>query len=201
MKRLLIPILILVAGCAQIKDIGNTLTNLSNVQFKLNNIASFRLAGVDISRIANPSDLSMADALALTAAVGQRKLPVSFTLNVDAKNPNNATSVSNGSATLEGLDWRLIIDDKPTVTGNLQSPIQLPGGGKTTNIPLGVQMDMYSFFGDKGYDGLVNLALALGGQKGSTSRVKLDAQPTVSTPIGPIKYPDRITIVDKSFSG
>ncbi|CAN5546112.1 hypothetical protein BH10BAC6_BH10BAC6_14740 [soil metagenome] len=201
MKRLLFPLLILVVGCAQIKDITNALNNLANVQFKLNNITAFRVAGVDVARVASLSDLSIGDALALTSAFSRKQVPVGFTLNIDAKNPNAATTRSNGSATLTGLDWRLIIDDKPTIAGDIQSPITLPGGGQTTNIPLGMQMDMYSFFGEKGYDGLLNLALALGGKQGSAARVKLDAQPTISTPIGAMKYPSRLTIIDKSFSG
>jgi hypothetical protein len=143
----------------------------------------------------------VSDALSLTSAFARKQLPVAFTLNVDAKNPNTKSSMSTGAATLDNLEWRLIIDDKPTINGGLAQPVTLPGNGKTTTVPLSVGMDMYSFFADKGYDGIVNLALALGGQKGSTSRVKLDAQPTVSTPIGPITYPNRITIVDASFSG
>jgi len=200
-KNIIFPLLFLVVGCAQIKDLSSALSNLANVQFKLNSISGFRVAGVDIARVATLSDISIGDALALTSAFSRKQVPVGFTLNVDAKNPNASSPSSNGSATLTGLDWRLIIDDKPTINGDIQSPITLPGGGKTTSIPLGVEMDMYKFFGDKGYDGLLNLALALGGQKGSTARVKLDAQPTVTTPIGAMKYPSRLTIVDKSFSG
>jgi len=61
-------------------------------------------------------------------------------------------------------------------------------------------LDLYNFFGNKGYDGIVNLALAIGGVQGSAARLKLDAQPTVSTPLGAITYPSRITIIDKNFT-
>jgi len=172
------------------------------MQFKLAGITKMRLAGVDISKISSPSSLSISDALALTQAVARKSLPASFTLGVDAKNPNTGTSGTKSlPLTLSDLQWRLFIDDKPTINGGLDSPVDVPGSGKTTQIPLGMNLDLYSFFANKGYDGLVNLALALGGAKGGTSRVKLDAMPTVGTPLGPIRYPNRINIVDTEFRG
>jgi hypothetical protein len=41
--------------------------------------------------------------------------------------------------------------------------------------------------------------LNIGGIGGSPTRLKLDAQPTVTTPLGPISYPGRLTIIDKEF--
>lgn len=43
------------------------------------------------------------------------------------------------------------------------------------------------------------LALAIGGRRGNPARLSLDALPTVTTPFGPITYPNRITIGDKEF--
>jgi len=47
---------------------------------------------------------------------------------------------------------------------------------------------------------LVNLALTLGGQKGSSAKLALFATPTVTSPIGDIKYPGEIKIVEQSFT-
>ena len=55
------------------------------------------------------------------------------------------------------------------------------------------------FFGEKGYNDLLNLALALGGAKSDISRLAIDAQPRVSTPLGEITYPGRITVVSKEY--
>ncbi|HLP27049.1 MAG TPA: hypothetical protein VK147_00320 [Candidatus Didemnitutus sp.] len=202
MRTLLLLSVVFLVSCASIRDITNSLASLQNMQFKLTGLTGMRLAGVDVSRIASPSSLSISDGLALTQAFARRSLPTTFVVNVDAKNPNTGTSTAKSiPLTLNGLDWRLLIDDKPTISGDLDKPVDVPGNGKTTQIPLAVSMDMYSFFADKGYDGIVNLALALGGQKGSTSRVKLDAMPTVGTPLGPMTYPNRIAIVDTEFRG
>lgn len=193
---------LLMSSCTAIRDISNALTAVQHMQFKLANITSMKLAGVDVSKISEPTRLSIADGLSLTGAFTRGSLPATFTLNVEAKNPNNGTAKSRNTAlTLQGFDWRLLIDDVRTVGGDLERAIDVPGTAATTIIPLAVNMDFVQFFKDKGYNGVLNLALALGGANGSTSRVKLDAQPTVGTPFGPLTYPSRLTIVNTEFRG
>ncbi|NQW29358.1 MAG: hypothetical protein HQ472_02450 [Ignavibacteria bacterium] len=188
------------ASCDSIRNITNSLTSLKNMEFKLNNISNMKLAGVDISRLSDPSKLSISDGLSLTAAFARRSLPATLTLNVDAKNPNASSGSKAGTAlTLNGLDWRLLIDDKPTINGDLASPVDIAAVATPTNIPLAMSLDLYSFFAGKGYDGILNLALALGGVNGSAARVKLDAMPSVGTPFGTMKYPNRITIINTEF--
>ena len=202
MRTLIVLCVVLVTSCASIRDITNTLASLQKMQFKIANITGMRLAGVDVARIASPSSLSITDALSLTQAFARKTLPVTFTLNVDAKNPNTGVAGTKSvPLTLDDLQWRLMIDDKQTINGGLGSPVDVPGKGLTTKLPLVMNLDLYSFFADKGYDGIVNLALALGGKSGSTSRVKLDAMPTVGTPLGKLTYPNRISIVDTEFRG
>lgn len=187
-------------ACDSIRNITNSLTSLKNMEFKLNNITNMKLAGVDISRLSDPSKLSISDGLSLTAAFARKTLPASLTLNVDAKNPNAGTgSARSTPLTLNGLDWRLLIDDKPTINGDLANPVDIAAVASPTTIPLAMQLDLYSFFADKGYDGILNLAMALGGVNGSTARVKLDAMPSVGTPFGSMKYPNRITIINSEF--
>ncbi|MCO6465923.1 MAG: hypothetical protein J5I53_04825 [Bradyrhizobiaceae bacterium] len=191
-----------VGSCASIRDITNALTSLHRLQFKLANITNMRLAGVDVTKVSDPSRLSIADALSLTNAFTRGSLPATFTLNVEARNPNTgANGTKSTTLTLNDLDWRLLIDDVRTVGGNLERPIAIPGTTAASNIPLAVNVDLAQFFKDKGYTNVLNLALALGGANGSAARVKLDALPTVGTPFGPLSYPGRITIVDKEFSG
>lgn len=198
----LIVIAVVVGSCSSIRDISNALTALQHMQFKLGSITNMKLAGVDVTKISDPSRLSIADGLMLTSAFTRGSLPGTFTLNVEAKNPNNGTAKTRSSPlTLEGLDWQLLIDDVRTVNGNLERPIDVPGTSSATTIPLAVGLDFVQFFKDKGYNGVLNLALALGGASGSSSRVKLDAQPTVGTPFGPLTYPSRITIVNTEFRG
>jgi len=188
-------------GCKSIKGITDALTNLKKLQFKLGDVNGFRLAGIDVSDVTQKSQIRATDILTLTSAVAQRKLPVDFTLNVLARNPNDGS----GSATstplyLRKLAWTLLIDDRTTINGVVDQRLEIPGTGQTTTIPLTISLDLYKFFSDKGLDDLVNLALAVGGAQGSSARLKLTAKASVETPLGVIDYPGELTIVNTQFT-
>lgn len=198
---LALAISLVFVSCSTIKQIANTLDNMKRLEFKLGNVNNFRLAGINLTNKSKISDLSVTDALKLTAAFTSRRLPAEFVLNVDARNPNssNANSVStNTNASLTNFEWRLIIDDVPTIAGNISSPVSVPGQGGSTVIPLSINIDLFEFFGNQGYDRIINLATAIGGS-GNSSRLKLDARPTVKIGSIPITYPGRITIVNTEF--
>lgn len=178
-----------------------TITNLSRLQFKVGEVNSFRVNDLDISGKSSLKDFNAADLLNLTSIFTQGKLPVSFVLNVDAKNPNDGTGgYARTDATLKSFKWRLFIDDKETVSGDIASPVTVPGTGEVTKIPLRVNIDLLQFFKDQGFDRIINLALTLGGKNSSTSKITLYATPTVSTPIGNITYPGELKIVDTQFT-
>ena len=188
-------------SCSFLKQISDTIANLQKLQFKLDNVTNFRLAGIDLNRINSLSDFSITDGLKLTNAYATKSFPADFTINVNAKNPNDGSKSGTKatSATIAGLDYRILLDDVQTISGDISAPITVPGTGQTVNIPLRASMDLYKFFGSKGYESVINLALALGGVQSSPSRVKIDAQPTVTTQIGRISYPGRLTIIDKEW--
>lgn len=185
-------------GCAQL----GALADLKRLQFKLDNVSGFRLAGVDVSRAASKGDIGFADVANLTTSILQKRMPASFTLNVAARNPNDASGGRQATNLfLRKIAWTLIIDDRTTISGVTDQRLQIPGTGQTVNIPLTMELDLYKFFGDRGVDDLINLGLAIGGRNGSASRLKLSARVTVEVPpLSPIEYPGDITIVDKSFS-
>ena len=193
--------LMLISACSSISKFTQTLTNLQRLQFKLQNVNGFTLAGVNLNNKKSINDFSVMDGIKLTQAFSSKSLPSRFILNVEAKNPNDGKGGSKQtSATLTSFDWQLYIDDVPTLKGNINKAIEIPGTGQSTIIPVAIDIDLYKFFKDKGYDGLINLALAIGGVNGSAARLKLDAKPTVQTNFGPIEYPGRITVVDKKFT-
>ena len=178
----------------------NALAGLSRIQFKLNDVQSVQLAGVNIMNKHSVSDFSVMDGINLLNAFRNGQFPLTFTLNVAARNPN---SPSNNSAfnSLQVTDfpWRLLINNNPTISGNIGAPIGVPPGGMTTIMPLLVSLDLKQFFANQGYNDLLNLALAIAGQ-GGTSQLQLKATPTMSTPIGSLRYPGELTIVNTQFS-
>jgi hypothetical protein len=184
-------------GCSAFYD---AFSNLQRLQFKLGAVNNFTLSGVNISKIGNKFDFSVTDAARLVNSFTRGEFPASFTLNVLAKNPNDGTGgTKKTTAILKSLAWRLLIDDKETVNGNIPNNIEIPGVGQETTIPIFMSLDLVKFFRDQGYENVLNLALALGGVSGSAARLKLLATPTVETILGPITYPGELTIIDKEF--
>lgn len=188
-------------GCTTAKGVMNALTNLQKLQFKLDNVNNFRVNGIDISRISQPSQISPLDIARLGAMIASKSLPVSFTLNVAAKNPNDGSGGTQSTPLyLRKLAWTLLVDNRTTINGVVDQRLSIPGSGQSVTIPLTMNLDLYKFFSDKGLDDLMNLALAVGGAQGSASRLKLTARVSVETPIGVIDYPGDLTIVDRQFS-
>ncbi|MCS7301901.1 MAG: hypothetical protein NZ606_00490 [Candidatus Kapabacteria bacterium] len=192
---------ILPLGCAQIKQISDALTNLQRLQFKLGSVREFRLVGISLADKSSLGDFNpVGDGLKLLDAFRTGKLPADFIVDLEIRNPNDGTQGRSAvPATLAGLDFRLLIDDQPTVSGQLDREVEIPAAGVVTTVPLRISLDLYEFFGKQGYEKLINLALAIGGKNGSAARLKLDAQPTVRTKFGKMTYPGRITIVDREF--
>lgn len=207
MKRRSIPAILVLAlalvipGCSSLRSISDALTNLGKLQFKLNNVSNFSVNGVDISRLNSKANLGVADAARLAQAFAQGRMPVNFTLNVLAKNPNTGSGGTQPTSLfLRKMDWTLVIDDRTTINGSMNQRLEVPGNGQTTTIPLTMGLDLFSFFKDRGYEDVANLAFALGGASGSASRIKLTAKVTIETPLGMFEYPDPITIVDRQFT-
>ncbi|MBV6421505.1 MAG: hypothetical protein DAHOPDDO_02780 [Ignavibacteriaceae bacterium] len=200
MKKIVListALLFLTSSCS----VYETMVNLSRLKFKLGAVNNFTVSGINISGKKSLQDFNPLEVVNLTSVIASGKLPASFTLNVEAKNPNDGTGgYPKTDATLKAFPWRLEIDNVETISGNIGSPVTVPGTGEVTNIPLTMNIDLIEFFGNKGFDNLINLALTLGGQQGSSTRLSLFASPTVSSPVGDIKYPGELKIVDQSFT-
>ena len=191
---------LLSASCATLNNMAAALANLQRLKFKIGSVREFRLLGLDISAKSKLSDFGATDILRVVQSYTAKTLPVSFVLDVLAVNPNDGTGGTTKTvSTLTSLECRLLIDGQPTVIGNIDNPVEIPGTGQESIIPMRLSLDLFEFFAGKRYEDLVALALTLGGRSGSPARLSLDAQPTVSTPIGPITYPGRVTIVSTDF--
>jgi hypothetical protein len=132
-------------------------------------------------------DLSASDVLRLTRAAATGEMPLSFTLLVDAENPAD----NEVAARLVTMDWTLLLDETETVQGRFDNTVRLEPGMPTT-VPIPIELDLVRFFGDNARD-LIDLALAVAGE-GDPKTVTLRATPSIETVLGPIRYPEPITI-------
>jgi len=192
-KTIAVPVLlaVVITSCATLQQFAA----LRSVDFQLDRVANVQVAGIDASRVSAYSDLNLMDAARVGTAIARRELPLAFQLHVRAENPSD----NPVTARLVRLQWTLFLDDTETISGLIDQELELPPG-QPRDIPVNISLDLFDFFERSGPD-LFNLALNLLGAGEEASQVALRAVPTVNTALGPISYPQPITIVDRTVGG
>jgi hypothetical protein len=173
------------AGCATLQQ----MTALRSVDFALDRVADIRLAGIEMARVESYTDLSFGDGARLVAAVANGQLPLAFDLHVTAHN-QDANAVT---ARLVRMQWIAFLEGRETVSGTVDREYLLPPG-EPQDIPIRIELDVLEFFEGNAQD-LFELVQNLTGTGGEPKEVALRAVPTIETSIGPISYPQPITIV------
>lgn len=180
----LLGLLLLAPGCTTLQQ----LAALRQVDFALDRLSNGLVAGVNIDRIAAGGNVGLADAARIGAAAAAGEVPLSFTLNVGAQNP----SENAAAAQLVSLDWTLFLEDTETISGVYNDDRLIPPG-ETVNLPIAMELDLVRFFGRNAGD-LIDLVSNLAGAGGQPQMIRLEAQPTVQTSLGPIRYPGTVSI-------
>lgn len=190
-----IPLLVLLAvlltlpACQTLRQIAQ----LRHVDFAIDRTAQVQLAGLDASRLQSYNDLRPAELIRLGTTVAQGSLPLEFTLHLNAFNPQD----NNIAARLVQMDWTLFLEDRETISGRYDGEVLLPPG-EVTDIPIHISLDLMDFFRDN-MQQLVNVALSATGQDAAPTNLRLQATPTINTSLGPIRYPEAITIVNRDI--
>lgn len=172
-----------VAGCQTFREVAQ----LRNVTFQIDRISDARLAGIELRRIQSYEDLGGLEVARLASQVSNGELPFSFTLHLEASNP----AENSVDARLTEMDWTLLLQDRETITGSFEREVVMPSG-ESTEVPFEMSLNLLNFF-DQNLRGLVELAAGFGGDRPPAS-VALEVQPTIQTPVGPIRYAEPITV-------
>ncbi|MBU3678143.1 MAG: hypothetical protein FGM32_00860 [Candidatus Kapabacteria bacterium] len=200
LRSIAVIVLLLVTSCASIRDMANSIMSLKDMQFRVVRVENMRVAGVNVSRLNNLKGLSATDAYNLLQAYHTKKLQTTFTVFVEARNPNDGSGGGKpASLTLKALPWKLYIDDRPSVSGDIRSEVAIPGGGTSDPFPLEISVDLSSVINDRGYEDLMALALSIGGLNSEPTKLIVEATPTVSTPYGVMTSPRPVRIVNTEF--
>jgi len=186
--------MLLLSGC-DILNQATQMLNLTKCEFRLATVDQLKLAGVNIQQVHKLSDLNMLDAGKITAAaLSGGSLPLTFTLNVEAKNPNSSM------AGLNRLDWILLIDDIEMVSGTNQNRVQIPANGGTATLPLAISVDLKQALKGKSGDAIANFGLNLAGAGNRPTRITLKAKPTIVVGNQTIAYPGYLTVQNEFTS-
>jgi hypothetical protein len=177
------------SGCTALREVAN----LRKVDFGIDALTDLRIAGVEARGLRSYDDLGALDIVRIGAAVSRRELPVSFVLDVVAANPEE-----NGvQARMVAMDWTLLLEDRETISGVFEDEVVIPSGD-VRHLPIRIELDLIKFFEGNARD-LVDVALSLAAAGGEAKNVKLRAVPTIQTVLGPVRYPEPITIVSTSI--
>jgi LEA14-like dessication related protein len=177
-----------------------SMVNLGRLKFKLGEVNGFTVNGISISGKSKLSDFSFAETASLTSAIAKGSLNASFILNVQALNPNDGKGgYPRTSATIQAFPYKLYIDETETISGDIASPVGIPGTGETEILPLRINLDLIKFFKNNDYIKIINLVLLIGGKGGDSSKLRITAKPVIGSPLGNITYPKELNIVNYEF--
>lgn len=192
MRRWMMPAAMaaLVGGCATLQRFAA----LRKVDFDLAGVRDARLAGVDLARVASYRDLGPVDLGRIAMAVTRGEVPLDLVVEVRAANP-----ADNATAAMTRFAWSLLLNDRETISGVVDTTVTLPAG-QVVIVPIPMRVDLRRFF-EGPAQGLVDLAASAAGLRADPTRIALRAQPTISTPLGPITYPGPITVVRRTVGG
>ena len=179
---------VVVGACSSLQQ----LAALRQVGFALAGVTGGRLAGVDIAKIASGTRLSVLDYGKLTVALARQDVPLDFLVNVEALNP----AENKVTAKMVRLGWALYLNDKETIHGVVDTVVVMEPG-KPVIMPMRMRVNLVQFFNGPAQD-LVDLAVAVAGVNPDPTKISLKASPTIDTPLGPLSYPNPITIVSRT---
>ena len=177
------------SGCTTLREIAA----LRQVAFTLDRVDEIELGGVRLDNIRNYDDLSFVELARLGAMLAREEMPLSFNLDIGALNPPD----NKVNARLVRFQWTLFLEERETVSGVFNDEINLAPGTPET-IPLRIELDLLEFFGSNLTE-LAELGLAIADQGGEPKNISITATPTIDTAVGPIRYPEPIRIVSRTF--
>ena len=190
-----IPMILLAAisenSCNFLKEI----TTLGKCEFRVTTLEDPEIAGVDISQIRSFTDLNFVDMGIISSSFLRGALPLSFTLNVEVRNPNPAM------AALNGLEYLAFIDDVEVARGQLDRRIEIPANGGITIIPLRLNTDLIEILKKDSRQTLVNFGLNLADAGNRPTRVSIKIKPSILVGAMEINYPGYFTLKHDFTSG
>ncbi|MCK4854469.1 MAG: LEA type 2 family protein [Bacteroidales bacterium] len=190
-----IPMILLAAisenSCNFLKEIST----LGKCEFRVTTLEDPEIAGVDISQIHSFTDLNFVDMGIISSSFLRGDLPLSFTLNVEVRNPNPAM------AALNGLEYLAFIDDVEVARGQLDRRIEIPANGGITTIPLRLSTDLIDILKKDSRQALVNFGLNLADAGNRPTRVSIKVKPTILVGAMEINYPGYFTVKHDFTSG
>ena len=179
-------LLALLSSCEVLRQVEE-MAALSKCKFRIHTLTEIQLAGINISRIQNLSDLRPLDILQLTNAAINNQLPLSFNLNLEVNNPNQQT------ASINRIEWILFIDELQMLDGAIQERFTT-GPGETAALPVNISFNLAEVLKGESGEKIIDFALSLADGSGKTNRMMVKLKPSVMVGGRNMIYPGWIEV-------
>ncbi|MDF7815426.1 LEA type 2 family protein [Hymenobacter sp. YC55] len=165
-----------------------------NAEFRLSSVEQATVAGIDVTQIRQPGDLSTGDRARLAVAYASGNLPLRMRVNLEIRNPNSEM------AALNELDYIALLDGKQVATGRTTERIEVAPNGGVAITPVTLESNLREAMGEQSGEALANLALGLADRDRQPLRLTMRIRPTFITSSGRRIAPAGYVNVDKEFT-
>lgn len=187
-KRIFLIVLVTIGltSCDVLQQMSQ-MAYFAKCTFDFNSVNSVEMLGLNLRKGMTRSDLNVNQAIALTRALVNKSLPVTFNVNLDVTNPNSSP------ASMTKMDYILTLNDKRVIATTLDQTISVPANASNT-VTIPVSTDLFQLFSGESADAIVNLAFKLAGASSDPVNVGIKIKPYITVGGQQLAYPDYITL-------
>ena len=172
---------------AQIASQAAQVMNLKNCTFDVNGLDKINMLGINIHKNMSLSDLTASQVLNVTNSLMNKKLPVTFNVNLDVNNPNSI------AAALGKMDYIIALNGKEVISSTFTQGFSI-GPNSKGQIAIPISTDLFQLFSSETKDAVLNLAFKLAGAKSDPVNLGVKVKPYIKVNNQSLAYPDYITI-------
>lgn len=165
-----------------------------DADFRLASVEQATVAGIDVTKIRQPGDLSTLDRARLAVAYASGNLPLRMRVNLEIRNPNDEM------AALNELDYIALLDGKQVATGRTTERIEVAPNGGVALAPVTLESNLREAMGERSAESLADMVLGLADRDQQPLHLTLRIRPTFVTSSGRRIAPAGYVSVDKEFT-
>ena len=174
------------ASCDVLTQVAQ-MANFANCKFNFNSVDQIQMLGVNLSKGMTKSDLNAAQLISLANAIANKKLPVTFNVNVGVNNPNSI------AASMTKMDYIVSLNGKEVISTTLNKSVNV-GANSSSVVSIPITTDLFQLFSGESADAILNLAFKLAGASSDPVNVGLKVKPYISINGQQLAYPDFISM-------
>ena len=178
------------SACQQLAQIANQaaqVVNLKNCNFDVTGISQINMLGIDLSKGMNKNSLNPAQLINVTNSLLNRKLPVTFNVNLNVDNPNSI------AASLGKMDYIISLNNKEVISSTFTDGFSIPANS-SGKVAIPISTDLFQLFSGEAADAILNLAFKLAGAQSNPVNLGVKVKPYIKINNQSLAYPDFITI-------